>query len=345
MEKSYSLKELGWKNYFQQQITLDEWDTVTPARVTGIERSIVQFHLERGVLQLPNMPNYQPMTVGDWILIDDSERITRVLERQSLFARKAAGTNISTQLIASNIDTAFIVTSLNHDFNLNRLERYLSMCYEADVTPVLLLTKVDSCDDVDSFLNQTKQLGSLSVITVNSLENSSVDQLKEWCGIGETVVLIGSSGVGKSTIANTLLGSSVQNTQAIREDDSKGRHTTTSRSIHFIPDGGILLDTPGMRELQLTDCQTGVDETFQEIALLAQRCRFSDCQHETEPGCAVIQAIEQGELDHRRLNSYNKLMREQAQNSASLAEKRAKDKAFGKMVRTALSEKARLESN
>ena len=177
------------------------------------------------------------------------------------------------------------------------------------------------------------------VVAINCLEPDAIQTLTPWCGVGRTVALMGSSGVGKSTLVNTLLGDTVQRTGTIREADSKGRHVTTGRSLHPIMDGGLLLDTPGMRELQLTDCEDGVNATFADITTLAEQCRFGDCRHDGEPGCAVQAAITRGELDARRLSSYQKLLREQAFNSATLAEKRARDRSFGKMIKSVMEEK------
>lgn len=340
MSNQYSLSQLGWKHFFQQQLTLEEWEAYTIARVVGLERSLLHLLTADGKQDLPITPHMPGLTVGDWLLLDAQNRFQRLLDRSSLFSRKAAGTKVATQLIASNVDTVFIVSSMNQDFNLNRIERYLALANEAGVRPVIVLTKLDCCDDPHTFHSKVRALDQLlEIVMVNSLNTESVDQLKVWCTTGETVALLGSSGVGKSTIVNTLLGTQVQLTHSIREDDAKGRHTTTGRSIHFLSEGGLLLDTPGMRELQIADCEHGVEETFPEIVELASRCKFSDCQHDNEPGCAVKAAIEAGTLDERRLISYQKLMREQAFNAATLAEKRARDREFGRYVRSVMDDK------
>lgn len=341
MSYQYSLSQLGWKHFYQQQLTLDEWENNTAARVVGVERTLLHLLTTEGKHSLPISPNMPAITVGDWVLLDGESCFSRLLERTSLFSRKAAGTKVAEQLIAANVDTLFIVSSMNMDFNLNRIERYLTLAHKADVTPVIVLTKLDCCDQPQTYLDKVQDLGLLEVVMVNSHSEESVSQLISWCGMGETVALLGSSGVGKSTLVNTLLGDTVQRTHSIREDDAKGRHTTTGRSIHFLKTGGILLDTPGMRELQLAACEHGVEETFSEIINLATHCRFSDCQHQGEPGCAVKAAIDSGELDERRLNSYQKLMKEQAFNASSLAEKRAQDKAFGRYVRSVMDSKQR----
>lgn len=340
MMEPVSLTQLGWKPFFQQQLNLEEWETYQIVRVVGLERSLVHILSTEGAQNIPLVPHMPHITVGDWVLLDQNNQFYRLLERSSLFIRKAAGKQVTTQLIAANIDTVFIVSSMNQDFNLNRIERYLTMVNEAGVEPVMVLTKLDLCDNPDDYVKQVHVINpSLEVVSVNSLDAESVSQLKIWCSVGETVALLGSSGVGKSTIVNTLLGSEVQATQSIREDDDKGRHTTTGRSIHFLPNGGLLLDTPGMRELQVASCEHGVNETFAEIVELADACKFSDCRHDSEPGCAVKAAITDGRLDERRLHSYQKLMREQEFNASSLAEKRARDRQFGRYVRSVVDSK------
>jgi len=340
MTTQYSLSQLGWSPIFQQQLTLEEHEACTPARIVGQERSLLHLLTSHGKLTLPITPSIPEVTVGDWLLLDEAQQFHRLLERASLFSRKAAGRRAIKQLIAVNIDTLFVVSSMNLDFNLNRLERYLALANEAGVEAVIVLTKADCCSDPQEFLTKAQTLGELlEVVAVNSLDRTSVEQLMAWCQPGRTVAFLGSSGVGKSTLINTLLTQSIQHTQSIREDDARGRHTTTGRSLHLLPTGALLLDTPGMRELQLADCEHGVDETFAEITTLSKQCRFSDCQHQGEPGCAVRAAVDEGELDERRLNSYLKLLREQAFNKATLAERRAQDREFGKHIRSVMKSK------
>lgn len=330
-----SQHQLGWKPYFQQQLTLDELTDYVVARVIEQHRSHLIVMSDLGSQQISYKPNVERICVGDWLLIDENSRVVRVLERQSLFERKAPGTKVDTQLIAANIDTVMIVCSLNHDFKLSRIERYMVIANEAEVEPVIVLTKADLCEDVTQYQTQVQALDPLlMVIAVNATDPQSVQQLAPFCQTGKTVAFMGSSGVGKSTLVNSLLGSQAMATGSIREDDSKGKHTTTHRAIKLLPQGGILMDTPGMRELQLSSSEHGVNETFNEISTLASQCRFNNCSHQSEPGCAVLAAIDSGELSQRRMDSYQKLMREQAFNSATLAEKRSKDKALGKMINT-----------
>ncbi|MCK8043453.1 ribosome small subunit-dependent GTPase A [Shewanella sp. 1CM18E] len=329
-----SLKQMGWNGFFQQQLITESLAYAYVARVSAHHRSQYQLLTENGETSLAIHQAMPEMTVGDWVLVDEQHNFVSLLERSSLFSRKAAGSKVEQQLIAANLDWVFIVSSLNDDFNVNRIERYLALVNEAKVTPVIVLTKVDLCDDLSPFIEALRELdANLLIETVNGLDSESTKALSSYCVDGKTVAFIGSSGVGKSTLVNAMLGDASQLTSAIRQDDSKGRHTTTSRSLHITASGGLLLDTPGMRELQLADCEEGLNETFADLVEYAQQCKFIDCQHEQEPGCAVQAAIEAGLLTERRLQSFQKLMREQALNGASIAEKRAKGKSLSKMYK------------
>lgn len=336
MTTIYSLSQLGWSPFFQQQISLDEWEHFIPARVTANHRSEIELVTESGKHRLSLLPSMPALAVGDWILLDSEMRFQRMLERASLFSRKAAGSKVASQLIAANVDTVFVVCSLNNNFSLNRIERYLALVKDAGVEPLVVLTKADLVSDPQQYVRQVQAFDSMLMVeAVNALDPDNREVLMPWCRAGKTVALLGSSGVGKSTLVNMLMGVESAQTGGIRADDDKGRHTTTACSMHFMSSGGNLLDTPGMRELQLADCEQGVEQTFAEIGELAERCRYADCQHRSEPGCALRAAINAGQLDERRLDSYLKLMREQAFNSASLAEKRERDRNLGRFYRTA----------
>jgi ribosome biogenesis GTPase / thiamine phosphate phosphatase len=338
----FSLTQMGWSHFFQLQMSLEEWESTFPARVVAIHRSSIDIVSERGQQQV-SLPgtwhlrdNEELPTVGDWLLIDSATELAQtILERKSLFRRKAAGRESKVQLIAANVDTLFIVTSCNQDFNLSRLERYLALALEAKVEPVLVLTKTDLTDNVSNYLHQAMSLNANLVIeTVNALNPSSVEVLRPWCVSGQTVALIGSSGVGKSTLLNTLSGTTTQDTGEIRKDDARGRHTTTSRSVHFLPDGGLLIDNPGLRELQISECTDGLSSLFEDIERLSQSCRYNNCQHQSEGGCAVKAAINWGDISPRRLVNYQKLKTEQERNTETVAERRRRERDFGKLCRS-----------
>jgi len=345
----HDLTGLGWSHFFRQQLELDDFDKLVPARVFALHGQLLDIISEAGreLVSLPGTWKHVETeglpTVGDWLLVDPvTSQPVRLLERKSIFKRMAAGRDVKIQLLAANVDTLFIVTSCNNDFNLSRLERYLALAYDAGVEPVLVLTKVDLCDDPAPFIHAARSLRSgLIVETVNAKDPQTVNGLRSWCGSGQTVALVGSSGVGKSTIINSLIGDEVQATGDIREIDEKGRHTTTARSLHFLPGGGLLLDSPGMRELQLGDCEAGIAEVFDEVEAVARQCKFRDCRHDGEKGCAIEKALENDELDPRRVENYLKLLAEQERMNDSLVEKRRKDKAFGKMVKSAMAVKKR----
>lgn len=252
--------------------------------------------------------------VGDFVVIDREETqsgnaiIHHILPRKSLFVRKAAGTAHDAQPVAANIDTVFICMALNHDFNLRRLERYLSIAWDSGATPVVVLTKSDLCDDLAVKLSEINKIAlGIDVLVTSAMQEDGWDELLQYVGPGQTVAFIGSSGAGKSTLINRLLGDNIIKTFEIGKDD-QGRHTTTRRELYLIPSGGAVIDTPGMREVGL-EC-ADLARAFNDIDDLAASCRFKDCRHEEEPGCAVRKAIEEGSLSEERLASYRKLKKE-----------------------------------
>jgi len=334
------LQSLGWRGHFQSQLGTD-LDAI-PARVTNVHRDRIDVLTAAGgkSIELTAASAVLGITVGDWLLTETKvETIRARLEPFAIFKRRAAGTAGKVQNIAANVDTLFIVTSANRDFNVARLERYLAIAQDAGVFPVIVITKADLAGDVSEYVAAAARLSpGILVEALDAREKQQVDVLSNWCAAGQTVALLGSSGVGKSTIVNTLTNAG-QQTIAARDDDQRGRHTTTSRSMHKLADGGWLIDTPGMRELQLVDIGDALDDVFADVAGLTGRCRFADCNHESEPGCAVLQAIDDGTLDADRLRRFRKLQSEDRRNSESLAERRSRDKYFSKLYKSVLSGK------
>ncbi len=346
---SMSRLAMGWQPFFEQQLTVDERAQYIPARVLAHHGNQVLFQTESGEWSLPvelirGRPNAadSSIAVGDWFLLDPlGPRCLRRLHRKTQLYRMAAGTAAQPQWIAANVDTIFIVSSCNADFNLSRLERYLALILEAAAVPVVVLTKADLCEHPDKYRHAAGTLyPGLLVESLDSREARQTTVLERWCGSGQTVAMLGSSGVGKSTLANTLCGLEIK-TAGIREDDAKGRHTTTSRALHRLRAGGWLIDNPGMRELQLPACEQGVDELYEDILRIASNCKYRDCQHQGDAGCAVAAAVASGELDSRRLENYLKLRKEQSRNAASLAERREQDRRTGKMYKQIVSAKQR----
>jgi ribosome biogenesis GTPase len=336
------LRELGWKPAHQQQLTASEARDLLAVRIGAHLRSqiLCLCGSDEFLLPIALTQTCGELAVGDWLLLEPAtRRAVRRLERHSVLARKAAGQRVQTQLIAANLDTLFIVSSCDHDFNPSRLERYLSLAAEAEVDAIVILTKADLCDDPHGLRQEATGLKSgLIVEAIDARDPEQSNVLAPWCGAGLTVALVGSSGVGKSTLAMSL-GAPALATQEVREDDSKGRHTTTARWIHRLNAGGLLIDTPGMRELQLADCEGGVAEVFHDIIQLAESCRFNDCSHQSEPECAVRAAVESGTLDSRRLRSYRKLASEQAHNAKSLRQRRYESRRQGQFYKSVQSAK------
>jgi ribosome biogenesis GTPase len=342
MQSTDSLQSLGWRPFFSSQLAAVASDSLHPVRVLAVHRGRVDVAGEEGVRSIPISGSASELriAVGDWLLVDAAgQRAHAVLDRLGVFKRRAAGTSGDTQLIAANVDTLFIVTSANRDFNVARLERYLAIAHDAGAFPVVVITKADETETIDEYVSAASRLSpGLLVEALDGRDPVAAEVLRPWCESGQTVALLGSSGVGKSTLINTLAATG-QETRAVRSDDQRGRHTTTGRSMHRLPAGGWLIDTPGMRELQLVDVGAALEDVFVEVASLAETCRFGDCVHEEEPGCAVQAAVAAGDLDPERLRRYRKLLAEDRRNTESIADRRSRDKHLGKMYKSVLAEK------
>jgi ribosome biogenesis GTPase len=322
-----TLTELGWNGEFA--VAYEPWRSkahVHPGRVAIEFNQIFRIYVEdaeldaitagrlkhraRGRAELP--------AVGDWVAVrkrpeEDRGVIMGVLPRRSAFTRRAAGEVTGEQVVAANVDIVFVAMGLDRDYNVRRLERYLVMARESGASPVILLTKPDLCPDLSAHLREVTSLaGDVVVHVVNAKLGEGLEQLRGDLGPGKTAALLGSSGVGKSTIINRLVGADVRRTGEVRASDSRGRHTTMHRELVVLPGGGLIIDTPGMRELQLWDASDSVRETFDEIEALAPGCYFSDCRHRDEPRCAVKAAVAEGQVSADRLESYIKVQEELA---------------------------------
>lgn len=327
--------DLGWTAHFARQA---DAETIHPLRITEIHRSAVTALGTDGTLSLAVPDGTGTLAVGDWVAATDGT-VVQVFDRESGLKRQAAGEAAREQLIAANVTTLGIVTSCNADFNERRLERYLVLAADAGCLPLVILTKADQAEDADDYVQKAERLSPLlTAIAIDATDPLEIKRLHPWCRTGDTLALVGSSGVGKTTIRNALTGEHAA-TQGIREDDAKGRHTTTSRAMTRTLAGGWLIDTPGMRALPLMDVAEGIEVVFADIEELALTCRFSDCAHDTEPGCAVQAALANGTLDADRIRRWQKLKAEDMRNTETVAEARRRDKVFGKMVKGAMARK------
>ncbi len=322
-----SLKAFGWKPFFQHQLSISEYDSKQIARVTFAAKDLYRLRFDKDRELLGTISGkfrheahlfVDLPVVGDWVVCEarfgeGQATIHRVLERQTQLTRNTAGNKDEEQILASNVDIAFIVTSLNQDLNLRRLERYLTMIWDSGAEPIILLTKADLCENISQVVFDVETVACGAPIHVISVyEERGIEAVQNYFLQGSTAVLLGSSGVGKSTLVNRLMEQADQAIQTIRDADGKGRHTTTARQLLSLPQGGMIIDTPGMRELQLWEAEGSLDRSFADIAEWSTQCKFRDCQHHNEPGCAVQKAIERNELTLQRLTNYRKLQRELA---------------------------------
>ncbi|PKK82433.1 MAG: ribosome small subunit-dependent GTPase A [candidate division Zixibacteria bacterium HGW-Zixibacteria-1] len=320
------LTALGWNDKFNEHFDTHRKSGLVPARVALEQKERYSLFSELGELAAQvsgrmrhiSLSRAEFPAVGDWVAVDvrpeeKTATIHAVLPRRSVFSRTAVlgGAKTDEQVLAANIDTVFLVSGLDSDFNLRRIERYVSIAWNSGASPVIILNKADLCDDVDGHKESVESVAlGVPLYAVSAVNHTDLDFLREHVQSGRTSIFLGSSGVGKSTLINRLLGMEQLKVGAVRDYDGKGRHTTTSRQMILLPCGGIVIDTPGLREIQAWSDDSGIDRTFGDIEELAAQCRFADCTHNNEPGCAVREAIKNGSLDAGRLRSYIKLQKE-----------------------------------
>lgn len=318
-----NIESFGWNKFFEQHFAEYLDSGFIPARISQEHRNIYRIICNEGELSAEVSGKYRYQTsektnfpsVGDWVAVeligDNKATIHNLLPRKNKFSRKVPGTNTIEQVLVANIDKLFIICGLDGDFKPRRIERYLTIAWDNEMTPIVVLNKTDICEDIDSIIVETETVAfGVPVIPVSAIIGDGIDLLKKNIKKTETVTLLGSSGVGKSSIINALLGEEQLKTGDVRKFDKKGKHTTTHREMILLAEGGIIIDTPGMRELQLWGDEDGLEQTFEDIEELASCCRFRDCGHNGEPGCAIANAIDEGTLDPKRFTSYLKLQKE-----------------------------------
>ena len=343
------IKDYGLKDNILEKTNKDK--TIARIIATHKDRYEIVCNNGQGFAQIKrgcyyDNPNSIYPTTGDFVLIEWNDTgdsmIYETLKRESSFSRTASSSDRKKelhsqheQLVAANFDYVFIMQSLNNNFNLNRLERYLSLAWKSEGIPVIVLTKSDLVSNVQGFIDEVQNIAfGVDVYAVSCVTKDGIKDVKKYFSKGKTIVFLGSSGVGKSTLVNTLYGEEVMKTSDIRKNDSRGRHTTTSRNLIMLPNGAMIIDTPGMRELGMWDAESGINKTFQDIEQYLGMCKFTDCTHTNEPGCRILKAIEEGELQQERFEQYIKLQKESQYNTDSeryLKDKKEKFKEISKM--------------
>lgn len=352
-----NLESLGYSTWFQSRLDQEQATKHGIARVISVHKDSYTLSIGEGEVfaELSGNLMYSAEstvdlpTTGDWVYADFYDNnshaiIYGVLPRKTLLKRKAAGKKVEFQLVAANVDVAFIVQSLNENFNLRRLERYLVMVNEAGITPAILLSKCDlvSTEKVELIKHEIIAIApDVKITEFSSLNDQNISVLIDSLKLGLTYCLLGSSGVGKTTLLNRILGSDEFKTQSVSKIESKGRHTTTSRQLVLLDGGAIILDTPGMRELGGIAVDDGLDETFADILGFSELCKFANCTHINEKGCAVLSALELGELSEARYQNYLRMKKESDFNEMSYLDKKAKDKNLGKMIKSVMKNKKR----
>lgn len=319
------LNQLGFNAFFQKHLEKCQVENLLIGRICAEYKESYKLFSEFGELSAvisgkfrKNSKNREDFpAVGDWVLFDYIENenkaiIQEILPRKSKFSRKVAGQQTQEQIIASNVDFAFIVCALNYDFNLRRIERYLSLIWQSGATPVVVLTKTDLCLDVQDKISEVENIAfGVDVHAISNISAEGIEVFQKYFADNKTAVLLGSSGVGKSSLINNLFQEEIMKVNVLRKNIEKGRHTTTHKQMIILPEGGLIIDTPGIRELQLWDAQDGISQVFSDIEEFAKHCKYSDCNHINEPNCAVQEAIKGGFIDSSRLENYLKVQKEQ----------------------------------